>query len=292
MDTTIHTHRTGKTPEERKAQAEALHDSISTQVQALCDSDQWMRFLDFAQTFHSYSLNNVLLILAQRPDASQVAGFRTWQTLGRQVRKGEKGIKIFGYSTKKITEEDDNGDPQETRIPRFPILSVFDISQTDPVDGYEGPATLTEQLTGTDDFGIISTLTDHLATAGWTVDHHPISGSKNGYADPTVKGVVLDSALSPEHSAKTLIHETAHILLNHTDNITEYAAHRGLMETEAESVAYIVAGLAGFDTSAYSIGYIAGWTDGDTQLVKATAARVLNTAHAIADTLDSGYSGT
>ena len=127
-----------KTIEEKKAQAAALHESIATQVEALRDSDRWTAFLDFAAAFHAYSLGNVLLILSQRPDAERVAGFRKWQGLGRQVRKGEKAVRIFGYSTKKVTEEDENGDEVEKRIARFPILSVFDIAQTDVIEGGHG----------------------------------------------------------------------------------------------------------------------------------------------------------
>jgi hypothetical protein len=82
-----------------------------------------------------------------------------------------------------------------------------------------------------------------------------------------------------------MIHETAHIVLGHTEDTTEYVQHRGLLETEAESVAYIVAGIRGFDTSAYSIGYIAGWSNGNTDLIKSTATRVLQAAHTIADIL-------
>ena len=67
-------------------------------------------------------LNNVLLILSQRPTASRVAGFCHWQERGRQVRKGERAIKIFGYATKRIEGEDG----EEERRPYFPILSVFD----------------------------------------------------------------------------------------------------------------------------------------------------------------------
>ncbi|HLR97343.1 MAG TPA: ArdC family protein, partial [Jiangellaceae bacterium] len=109
------------TAEQRRAEAEALHAGIANQVNALRSSEEWHRFLDFTRSFHSYSLNNVLLILAQRPTASAVAGYRQWQAKGRQVRKGEKAIRIFGYSTKKITQEDpDTGEEVEKRIPRFP----------------------------------------------------------------------------------------------------------------------------------------------------------------------------
>ena len=81
--------RTKKSPEQRKA--EALHAQLAEQVEAPASSDAWQRFLTFATSFHTYSLNNVLLILAQCPDASHVAGFRQWQAKGRQVRKGGSG---------------------------------------------------------------------------------------------------------------------------------------------------------------------------------------------------------
>lgn len=77
------------------------------------------------------------------------------------------------------------------------------------------------------------------------------------------------------------------MFLGHVEDLGEYATHRGLMETEAESVAYVVAGMVGFDTSAYSIGYIAGWSSCDLAVIKSTAARVLATAHRIAAILDT-----
>jgi hypothetical protein len=108
----------------------------------------------------------------------------------------------------------------------------------------------------------------------------------NGYTDPESQRVSLAENLAIEQSAKTLIHETAHIEFHHIDDVDEYRAHRGRMEVEAESVAYIVAGLAGFDTSAYSIGYIAGWAQEDVIIIRDTAAGVLKTAHAIAEIID------
>src|SRR5699024_4182063 len=80
--------KTTKTAEQRRAEADELHGTIAAEVEALRDTDAWQQFLTFAQVFHSYSLNNVMLILSQRPTATQVAGFRKWQELGRQVRKG------------------------------------------------------------------------------------------------------------------------------------------------------------------------------------------------------------
>jgi antirestriction protein ArdC len=280
---TTKTRRPAVSPEERKAQAEALHESIATQVEQLRDSDRWTQFLAFAAAFHRYSLNNVLLILSQRPDAERVAGFRTWQAVGRQVRKGEKALRVFGYSTKKVSEQDENGDDVEKLYPRFPILPVFDIAQTDLIDpDAADPSTLTAPLTGTDDHGVIDTLTAHLVADGWTVEHTEPGQGRNGFTDPAARRVLIGTHLAPEHAAKTLIHELAHIVLGHTDDLAEYAEHRGLMETEAESVAYVVAGLVGFDTAAYSVGYVAGWSDADADLIRSTAARVLSAAHQVA----------
>lgn len=137
------------------------------------------------------------------------------------------------------------------------------------------------QLTGTVDHGVTALMEAHLEADGWAIERRPLPGRANGYTHPERRTVALDSGLSAKQEAKTLIHEAAHILLGHTDDMSEYAEHRGLMETEAESVAYIVAGLARFDTSAYSIGYIAGWANADTDLIRSTAARVLKTAHQI-----------
>lgn len=268
-----------KTAEEKKAQAEALHASITDQVEALTNTEQWKRFLGFAQSFHAYSLNNLLLILSQRPDATTVAGFRAWQAKGRQVRKGEKGIHLFGYRQQKLIEEDENGDDVEKTITRYPILTVFDIGQTDPIEGGDNDSTLTQPLVGVDDFGIVDSLSSYLTGAEWKIEYQSLPGGQNGYTAPATHLIVIDGRLSAEHTAKTMIHETAHIVLGHTDDMTEYVQHRGLMETEAESVAYIVAGMHGIDTSPYSIGYIAGWSNANTDLIKSTATRVLKATH-------------
>ena len=157
--------KTRKTADERRAEADTLHESIGSQLEELTSTEGWARFLAFATGFHSYSLSNVLLILSQRPDASWVAGFRQWQERGRQVCKGERSIKIFGYATKRT--EDENG--EEERRAYFPILSVFDVSQTDSIDGEETPE-LAPRLTGGDDAGIYDAAAEWLTGQGWTID--------------------------------------------------------------------------------------------------------------------------
>lgn len=277
-----------KSPEERRAEAEALQASIAEQVEQLRQSEAWTRFLDFAQVFHRYSINNLLLILSQRPDATRVAGYRTWQSVGRQVTKGQRGIRIFGGRDVVTREEDERtGEETEHRTRRFFPVSVFDISQTEPIDpDAEDPSTIAHRLTGDDPLGILAAVVDYLTGQGWTVEREAIAGEVNGYT--TTDGsrrVVVDVDLSPAHAAKTALHEAAHVLLHAEEDPAEYVQHRGVKETEAESVAYVVAGLLGLDTSTYSIGYVAGWSEGDAETIKATAGRVLRAAHTLADAL-------
>lgn len=276
-----------KTAEQRRAEAEQLHSTIAAQVEELRDSEQWTRFLDFMGSFHNYSVNNLLLIHAQCPGASRVAGFRTWQKLGRQVRKGEKGIRIFGGRDVTVTEEDEKtGEETERRVTRFFPVSVFDMSQTDQIEGMEGFESPAKRLKGDDQDDITGAVTDWLTAQGWTVDFEPIGGETNGFTDPEARRVVIDANLSPAQQAKTALHEAAHVILHSEEDISEYIAHRGIKETEAESTAYVVAGILGMDTSSYSIGYVAVWTSEDAaEVIRETAARVLKAAHTLAEAI-------
>jgi len=290
--------KTRKTANQRREQAEALQQQITDQVETLRDSGQWQQFLDFAQNFHSYSLNNLLLILSQNRNASAVAGFRKWQELNRQVRKGEKALKIFGYGEKKMTAEEE-AEAQAHNLPikrnakgeavkiYFPMLSVFDIAQTDLNDPEAGdPSTLAQRLTGDDTKGIAAAVAHYITAQGWTVETEHITTGANGYTTTDgTKKIAIHDELSPAQVAKTMLHEAAHAIMHENITYTEYIEHRGIKETEAESVAYIVAGTLGLDTSAYSIGYVAQWSEANTELIKETAKRVLKTANHIIEAI-------
>jgi antirestriction protein ArdC len=267
-----------KTAEQRRAQAEQLQASIAEQVDQLRNSEQWIRFLRFARSFHSYSLNNLILIMAQYPTATRVAGFRQWQARGRQVRRGEKSIKIFGYAEKKINSnvgEEQDAAAEDERIVYFPILSVFDLSQTDPIDPEDPLAVGEGRLNVEDPNAIAAAVIAYLTGQGWTVDHRTIRVADD-YTDPDARQVLIETSLSPADNAATLLHEAAHVILHTDESASEYHHHRGIKETEAESVAYVVAGLLGLDTSPTSINYVASWSASDTDMIKDTAARVLN----------------
>ena len=104
------------------------------------------------------------------------------------------------------------------------------------------PENHARQLNGNDDHGVLEPLTAYLRSGGWEILREPLTHA-NGYTDPDRHVVVIGRDLPPEHAAKTLIHEAAHIKLQHIDDLNEYRQHRGRMEAEAESVAYIVGAL-------------------------------------------------
>ncbi len=270
-----------KSPEQRQAERQALLDSLGEKVATLADSAEWIAYLQFMTAFRRYSFNNLMLIAMQCPHATRVAGFRKWQQLGRQVRKGEKAIKILGYSTKKVTKTDPTtGEEVEDRIARFPVLSVFDVSQT---DGDPVPSLDYELPTGDGPAGMLDRLIRWLEGDGWSVRELPLAGTMEGYTDHRRHIVATEANLEPAARLMVLLHETAHALLHEDD--AEYVAHRGVCETEAESTAYVLAGLLGMDADASSVSYVAGWARADRDVFTAAATNVLRAVNTIAAAL-------
>lgn len=275
--------------EARAAKVEQMHNELTAAVNALTESGQWQRWLDFLGSFHQYSLNNTLLIQVQCPHATQVAGFKAWQAKGRQVRKGETAIRIFGKPFRIVSETDEATGEKTRRAVKCPppVVSVFDISQTDPIDGVEQPTAPVAQLQGDDPADLFERIAAWMTGQGWIVTREQIPGEVNGFC--TIDGsrrIVVDADLSDAHAAKTAIHEAAHAIL-HTDEDGKGTTEpdQATCELEAESVAYVVAGLHGLDTSDYSVGYVASWSGGQAEKVKATAIRVQEAVHLIAEAL-------
>ena len=154
---------------QRDERMSALLQQLEAGVAAIQTSDDFTRYLRTAATFHQYSPNNVLLILSQRPDATRVAGYKTWQSLGRQVKKGEKAIYIFAPRPYRVTTEDEQGEEQTREGLTFRSVPVFDITQTegDPIPTLEAPL-----LTGDDSAQTYVALATFATRHGLTVTHH------------------------------------------------------------------------------------------------------------------------
>ena len=272
--------RARRTPEERREQAEALHEKLTAQVATLAESENWKAWLRFAGTIRRRSFSNQMLILAQ--GGTYCLGYRQWEGLGRHVVKGAKSIKIFGYSTKRIVEVDDTTG-EETTSSRviYPVLSVFDVADTEGDPLPEQPAIYLE---GDDANGLFAPLAEFITAQGWDVALEDIAeDGLNGYTQGSTRRIRVDSKMASAMQVKTLLHEIAHALLHFDEDSTR--EHRGLIETEAESTAYAAGALLGIDTSAWSIGYVAGWAGGDVDLIRSTAANVLRVVNAIADAI-------
>jgi hypothetical protein len=216
-------------------------------IKNLASQENWLNHLKTQAVFHSYSFNNCCLIINQCPDASSVAGFNAWKKLNRNVKKGEKGIRILAPMVHK-----DKEDPESVRV-SFRSVAVFDVSQT---EGEPLPEIVT-RLEG-DDNGVLAALKEFATSKGFRVVEEEM-GETNGscsYAAPIT--ITLNPNRSLLQQAKTLAHELGHALLHCGENYTGHDA-KSSMELEAESVAFVVLQHFGMDSGDYSFGYISHW---------------------------------
>lgn len=271
--------------ERREEALAAVHDRLLAAVDALTSSDAWRATLDVAARFHTYSPNNVLLIVVQRPDATRVAGYRAWTQLGRQVRRGERGIAILApvlrrpdqpASTDTPAAGQNNDTPQRRVVAGFRATHVFDIAQT---DGPPLPEVRPSLLDGAAPLALWAGLLEHVAAADYTLGYGDLAPA-NGRTDFTDQTVLLDRGLPAAQRVKTLAHELAHIRL-HAPAVRPEGCDRPRAEVEAESVAYIVTAAHGLAADDYTVPYVTGWAGGNRDLLAATATRVLGCARSI-----------
>lgn len=253
-----------------KTDIKEIMKSLEDGIANLMNSEQYMNFLKTMSIFHGYSLNNTILIMLQRPDASLVAGYKKWQSIGRQVKKGEKSITILCPCSAKRMEKllDENGKPVldekgkekkvEVPIPYFRPGNVFDVSQTvgKPVETLS-PKELMNSVDGYENF-----LQSLISISPVKVVFDNIESGAKGIYYPNEEKIVVQTGMSNLQTLKTLIHESAHARLHNNQAMEKTKKNRETEEVEAESVAYCVLSAFGFDTSDYSFPYIAGWSSG------------------------------
>jgi hypothetical protein len=264
----------------------AAHDKLQDAVEEIVSSDDWRRMLKVASKFHRYSFHNQVMIFLQRPDATLVAGFNKWKSLGRFVKKGEKGIAIFAPCKYKTEVQDDDGHQKSFhKIRGFRVVHVFDISQTEGESIEDLDAVRPKLLDGDGPDGIWDALLERAAAAGFEVVRTQ-RRTENGYCDFLKKEIAVRTDVAPAQAVKTLLHELAHALLHH-DNVVRT---QKIEEVEVESVAYIVCDAIGLDSSDYSFAYVAYWSDGFSELVRDTAERVIGCAKTILIGLEAAES--
>lgn len=244
---------------DRKEELKAITDKLEQGTRDVFESGRFEAYLKSMSKFYRYSLNNCILIAIQCPGATLVAGYKKWQNeFERTVRKGEKAIRIIAPVPKKFTKivkDPVTGEDmeEEHKLMTYRSVPVFDISQT---EGKELPE-ISHNLEGDEGAELIGKV---LAVSPVPIRFEAVPGAANGFY--SYDGyIVVDDSLSPSHKLKTLVHEIAHATI-HCKGGEQEKADRGAMEVQAESVAFTVCSYFGIDTSDYSFGYVAGWSEG------------------------------
>lgn len=279
---------------------DSIMQSLESGVEELFTSNRYQEFLKTMAKFHNYSFNNTMLIAMQRPDATLVTSYKNWQSMGRQVMKGEKGITIIAPAPyKKMKEKevlDENqrpimgtdGKPKteqvEVTVPHFKAVTVFDIAQTsgEPIQTL-APELLTAAV---QDFDSFMQAIQKISPVPIRFDE--IDGNANGYYHNADKEIVIKKGLSESQTLKTAIHETAHAKLHDREIMESLGLEKDRLtkEVEAESVAYCVCSSFGLDTSDYSFPYIAGWSSSrEMKEMKASMDVIRKTAGEMIDQL-------
>lgn len=267
--------------EDKSTRHAVLLASLREEVGRLTNSEGWQTWLRAAARFRMYSLHNQLLILSQRPDATRVTGYRTWQAIGRQVRRGERGIAILAPLTRTIADE--KGDELRKVLTGFRIVHVFDVSQTEgaPLPEIELPPV------GLDDEALLGRLLEASSRAGVEVKWLPRDDTRLGGARGLYDGEGRSITLASDHpiasQARTLVHELAHFC-DHAANEWQFIGGRSICEIVAESATYLVGSGLGIELQDASTVYVASWVndDGHASELEKVAERVL----AVASRLD------
>jgi antirestriction protein ArdC len=271
------------------------HETLIAALSELVTGGDYQNLLRMASTFHRYSIGNTLL-LASQGAVGTVASYKRWQTIDAddgakcQVRRGERALRVLAPVTTSRREVDEaTGEEMVLRggATRFRVVPVFHEGQLVSPPAWPPPP---ERLTGTPEhferaWNVVEGL---LASDGFTLVRGPVPDhpTANGSTDWVTGLVTVRDDLDLAQAFKTLVHELGHVRLHAPESVV--AGGRSGKEVEAESVAFLVADMLGFDTSAYSMPYVASWASGDINLVRRTAERSLVAARKIVEQLEDG----
>lgn len=212
---------------------------LAEETDAVRQSTEYQEYLDCMAKFWRYSLHNQILIHVQRPPASRIAGFRTWNELGRRVKVGEKSIKILAPFTKKLVKKDEQtSEEKEISLTYFCPVSVFDVSQT---EGSELPK-LDIDISGNTHEWLLKKLVEFCKTRQIEVEFKEL-GINGLYGYSQGGKIVVGTNQSPNMQVNTLVHEIAHELIHYLPEGKQFSKQD--REIQAESVAYVVCSVLG-----------------------------------------------
>lgn len=287
--------------EKQTAQLKEITDKLEQGVQDVFQSDSYKELLNVMARMPHYSINNQILIAMQTSgQATMCQSFTGWKQVGRYVKAGEKGIKIFAPAPYTIQKEmdkldaqgkpvlDSDGEPvketQEVTVNAFKVVNTFDISQT---DGKEIPTIGVDELSGdVDRFSVLMAALTEVCPV--PIAFEDIPGDAKGYYSQTEKRIAIQEGMSEVQTVKTVLHEMAHQKLHAKEVVAKSDdKSRRSKEVEAESVAFVVCQHYGIDTSDYSFGYVAGWSAGkETPELKTSLQTIRDAASQMISAID------
>lgn len=289
-------------------------DSIENGIKELFESDKYRQYLSTMSRFHRYSVNNTMLIYMQRPDATHVAGFNKWRDqFGRNVLKGEKGIRIIAPTPYKKKVEEIKTDPEtnapvldadgkaiieekEIRIPMFKVVSVFDVSQT---SGKPLPQLAADLSGNVQQYEVFMEALRRASPVPMEIK--PVARDTDGFFSIKAQSITIRAGMSEVQTVCAAVHEIAHAKLHDYEHMTELAddgetilvpgeKSRNTEEAEAESISYAVCQYYGIETGENSFGYIATWSKGkELKELRASLETINKTASELITDIDRHF---
>lgn len=289
-------------------------DSIENGIKELFESDKYRKYLATMSRFHRYSVNNTMLIYMQRPDATHVAGFNKWRDqFGRNVLKGEKGIRIIAPTPYKKKVEEIKTDPEtnapildadgkaiieekEIRIPMFKVVSVFDVSQT---AGKPLPQLAADLSGNVQQYEVFMEALRRASPVPMEIK--PVARDTDGFFSIKAQSITIRAGMSEVQTVCAAVHEIAHAKLHDYEHMTELAddgetilvpgeKSRNTEEVEAESISYAVCQYYGIETGENSFGYIATWSQGkELKELRASLETINKTASELITDIDRHF---
>ena len=289
-------------------------DSIENGIKELFESDKYQQYLSTMSRFHRYSVNNTMLIYMQRPDATHVAGFNKWRDqFGRNVLKGEKGIRIIAPTPYKKKVEEIKRDPdtkaplldadgnaimeeKEIKIPMYKPVAVFDVSQT---EGKPLPQLAADLSGNVQQYEIFMEALRRASPVPMEIK--PVARDTDGFFSIKAQSITIRAGMSEVQTVCAAVHEIAHAKLHDYEHMTELAddgetilvpgeKSRNTEEVEAESISYAVCQYYGIETGENSFGYIATWSKGkELKELRASLETINKTASELITDIDRHF---